>query len=269
MGRAEAEDFLEQMGKEMLWDETDLYPLPPLTRGELATLFLQELQLIDDSPGAPLPIKWDQHWFEAIPVDWLRHSDSDRLTDDVWRRYGKPKCAGELFEILETIYLSRWERGWRCGGCDDAKANVEQELSRALRQVSQTNHLTFDHEDRLSDRLTAQQGHELSYALDWVGYEGRSLLVRQGPSQVTAILTGCLLLGGLSLILLTLLGSLKVELALSGFVVLLGLVWLSSRYIQHTEWKDPTLTIGGYIEALHQRAYEEFLEMQSRDKIHR
>jgi len=255
------------MGKNVLWDETDLYPPPPLTRGELATLFLQELRLIDDSPDAPLPIKWDQHGFEALPVDWLRHSDSDRLTDDVWRQCGYPKCAGEFFEILETIYLRRWERAWSYGGRGVAKVNVEQLVEDVLQRVSPKRGLVARSEDRLSDLLTAQQGHELSYLLDWVGYEGRSRLVRRGPSRLTAGLTVCLLLGGLSLVLLALLGSVKVGVALLGFAVLLGLVWLSSQCTQYYEWVESELTIGGLVDALHQRAFEEFYEMQGKAGI--
>ena len=71
MPRDVAEDFLLQLDGVIAWECTPDYPLPPLDRVELARRLLEQVNPIDDSPGAPFDrtrlIRQPDH----IQVEWL------------------------------------------------------------------------------------------------------------------------------------------------------------------------------------------------------
>ena len=261
MPRDVAEDFLLQLDGVIAWECTPDYPLPPLDRVELARRLLEQVNPIDNSPGAPFHRTRLMRQPDHIQVEWLMHSDSDLLTDRTWKELGKPSNVGDLFDLLERIYQARWRRGWVCGAAPDASQKVNREILAALRAATNNPDATFESTVRLSETMTPQQGQDLCWELDWVGYEGRTRLVEEGTSFLTGVLEIVLILGGLVLILLALLGYLNGWVAVCGFIGLVGLVTVSGKRTGDFRWRKPTLTFGELASELQERARDEYEEM--------
>ncbi|WP_395088710.1 hypothetical protein [Armatimonas sp.] len=262
MTREDAEDFLIQLDDNLVWERHDNCPPPPLDRVELARRLLEQVNPIDDSPGAPFDSTRLMRQPDHIQVDWLMHSDSDLLTDRIWKELGKPANIGDLFDLLERIYQARWRRGWVCGAAPDASQKVNREILAALRAVTSNPDATFENTEHLTDKLTPQQGRDLCWELDWVGYEGRTRLVEQATSFLTGVLEIVLILGGLVLILLALLGYLNGWVAVCSFIGLVGLVTVSGKRTGDFRWRKPALTFGELASELQERARDEYEEMK-------
>nr|WP_309688982.1 hypothetical protein [Armatimonas sp.] len=262
MTRDIGEDFLLQFDGAIAWNHTADYPTPPLDRAELAQRLLEQINPIDDSPGAPFDQRRLYRPPDCIEVDWLLHADSDMLTDQVWKELGKPRTVGDLFLILEQVYLRRWRRGWLCGASPDASQKVNQEILVALRVVTSNPGATIENTEQLANRMTPVQGRDLCWELDWVGYEGRTLLVVEGKSFLTAMLETGLIFGGLILVLLALLGYLNRWIAVLGFLGLVGLVSVTKKKTGDFRWWYPALTFGELVSQLQERARDEYEEMK-------
>ncbi|WP_394796873.1 hypothetical protein [Armatimonas sp.] len=260
MAREDAERFLIELDGKLGWESDEGISAPPLDRVGLAGRFLAHLAPMQSAPN--VPFNESQLWEVWVGMDWLRSADSDLLTDRIWIEHGKPSNTEELFLLLERIYEARWRRGWLCGASPEAMRNVHRELLVALRAVTCNSDATFDEAERVGDQITPAQGRDLCWEIDWVGYEGRTLLVTEAKSFLTEMLEMGLIFGGLLLVLLALLGYLNGWIAVLGFIGLVGLVSVTAKKTGDFRWRQPTLTFGELVSQLQERARDEYEEMK-------
>lgn len=267
MTREDAERFLIELDGELTWELEDDVPAPPLDRAELARRFLVCLPVAQNPLNASAKVEESHFWKVDVGSDWLRSADSDLLIERVWIEYGKPENLGELFFLFEKIYQARWLRAWKCGDSSHSIANIYREMLEAFRTVIHNRDATFEATDHIAERMSPVQGRDLCWELDWVGYEGKPLLVQSGPSLLTAILEIVLINGGFILILFALLGYFNGWIAVIGFTGLVGIVVVSSKRSHHCAWLKPEITFGELAGWLQERALDEHKEMLRESRL--